>query len=42
VRTLTPSALAPVFWLVTVQIARNHRVNGWRVRSNIVPAVTVV
>ena len=31
----------PFFWLVTHQIARNHKTNGVRVPSKIVPAVTV-
>ena len=34
-------SLAPFFWAQTHQIARNHIVNGLRVPSNIVPAVTL-
>jgi hypothetical protein len=35
-------ALAPVFWLVTHHIARNHVGNGGRVSWKIVPAVADV
>src|SRR5712691_5582970 len=38
----SPSALTPVFWLVTHHIARNHIRSGFRVPSKTVPAVIEV
>jgi len=37
-----PIALAPFFWLVTYQIARNQTRRGVRVSWKMVPAVTEV